>query len=62
VAEGAASEKILEYAAEQAVDLIVMSTHGYGGLRRLLLGSVTDKVVRSSEVPVLVVPPGADSE
>jgi nucleotide-binding universal stress UspA family protein len=60
--EGAASEKILEYAAEQDVDLIVMSTHGYGGLRRLLLGSVTDKVVRSSEVPVLVVPPRADSE
>ena len=56
IREGAADEKIIEYAKEQEIDLIVMSTHGYGGLRRFLLGSVTDRVVRSSDVPVLVLP------
>jgi nucleotide-binding universal stress UspA family protein len=55
--EGAADEQIIAYAKEHGVDLIVMSTHGYGGLRRFFLGSVTDRVVRSGEVPVLVVNP-----
>ena len=37
-------------------DLIVTSAHGHGGVKRLLLGSVTDRVIRSCEFPVLVVP------
>ncbi|HEX6135447.1 MAG TPA: universal stress protein [Longimicrobiales bacterium] len=45
---------IVDYATEHGVDLIAMSTGGAGGVRRLLLGSVADKVVRSSEIPVLV--------
>jgi nucleotide-binding universal stress UspA family protein len=57
VREGAAPEQIPEYAEEQNIDLIVMSTHGYGGIRRFLIGSVTDRVIRSSNVPVLVIPP-----
>ena len=40
-------------------DLVAMTTHGQGGLRRLLLGSVADKVVRAAPCPVLVVRPGA---
>ena len=54
--EGAADERIISYSREHGVDLIVISTHGYGGVKRLLLGSVTDRVIRSCEVPVLVVP------
>ena len=54
--EGAADENIADYAREQGIDLIVMSTHGRGGFKRLILGSVTDRVIRSGETPVLVVP------
>lgn len=49
------SEAILSYATEQDVDLIVMGTHGRTGVDRYLLGSVTEKVVRRSDVPVLTV-------
>ncbi|HEU4629081.1 MAG TPA: universal stress protein [Gemmatimonadaceae bacterium] len=48
---------ILHAAAEQRVDTVAMSTHARGGAARLLLGSVTDKVIRASELPVLVVRP-----
>ena len=54
--EGGAVENIVNYTKEHGIDLVVMSTHGYGGLKRLFLGSVTDRVIRSCEVPVLVVP------
>lgn len=46
---------ILDYADERDVDLIVMGTHGRTGLDRYLVGSVTEKVVRGSGVPVLTV-------
>ena len=49
---------ILETAREGEYELIAMTTHGAGGLRRLLLGSVADKVIRASSAPVLVVRPG----
>ena len=54
--EGDAAENIVNYAREHGIDLVVMTTHGYGGLKRLFLGSVTDRVIRACEVPVLVVP------
>lgn len=54
---GSPAEKILGYARAAEIDLIVMSTHGRGGLGRLLVGSVTDRVIRAGEQPVLVVPP-----
>ena len=54
--EGGPAENIVNYTKEHGIDLVVMSTHGYGGLKRLFLGSVTDRVIRSCEVPVLVVP------
>jgi nucleotide-binding universal stress UspA family protein len=53
--EGRPWEAILEAAREVRADLIVMGTHGRHGLVRTLLGSVTEKVVRTSPVPVLVV-------
>ena len=56
VLTGAAAEQIISYPRKHGVDLIVTSTHGYGGVKRLLLGSVTDRVIRSCEVPVLVLP------
>ena len=54
--EGDAAENIVNYTRENGIDLVVMTTHGYGGLKRLFLGSVTDRVIRSCEAPVLVVP------
>ncbi len=51
--EGFPSERIVEYAAEQNVDMIVLPTHGYGPFRRFLLGSVTMKVLHDSQCPVL---------
>ncbi|WP_418282757.1 universal stress protein [Halorubrum sp. DTA98] len=55
VVDGSPSREIIRYAEGEDCDLIVMGTHGRGGIDRLLLGSVTEKVVRGSEVPVLTV-------
>lgn len=55
VLRGDPYETILEYAAVNGIDLVVMATHGRRGLERYLLGSVTEKVVRSADVPVLTV-------
>jgi len=49
---------ILEHAADIHADLVAMATHGATGVRRLLLGSVTDKVVRGADRPVLTCLPG----
>jgi nucleotide-binding universal stress UspA family protein len=56
----AAADSILAAAAEQRADLVVMSTHGRGGLGRFLYGSVADEVLRGSDVPVLLVSAGCD--
>lgn len=45
----------------RACDLIAMATHGSGGIRRWVMGSVTDRVLRSTKLPVLVVRPPADT-
>jgi len=55
-AEGSPSREIVEYANQHGCDLIVMGTHGRGGIDRLLLGSVAERVVRSAHVPVVTVP------
>ncbi|RXK46874.1 universal stress protein [Halorientalis pallida] len=57
VRAGIPSEEILDYADEAGADLLVMGTHGRTGVRRYLLGSVAEKVVRLSDVPVLSVHP-----
>ena len=48
------AEGILDYVEEAGVDLVAMATHGRGGVARLVLGSVADKVIRGGTVPVLL--------
>jgi nucleotide-binding universal stress UspA family protein len=55
VREGETHEKILHMAKELNADLICMGSHGRTGLKRLLMGSVTEKVIGSASLPVLVV-------
>lgn len=55
VLRGSPHDDILTYANEHDVDIIVMGTHGRTGVKRALLGSVTEDVVRHSEIPVLTV-------
>jgi nucleotide-binding universal stress UspA family protein len=57
VEEGSAARSILQAADPAGADVIAMATHGRGGLRRLVLGSVSDKVVRAALGPVLLVRP-----
>lgn len=52
-----AHQEILEAADEEKADLIVVSTHGRAGLAKLLIGSVTERVLRTSSVDVLAIPP-----
>ena len=59
VERGDAASEILRQAIERKADLIVMGTHGRTGLRHVLLGSVTEKIIRNASCPVLVVPPHA---
>jgi nucleotide-binding universal stress UspA family protein len=58
VAEAGDAAEILKYAEQQAADVIALATHGRAGLKRLVLGSVADKVMRGASVPVLVLRPG----
>ena len=53
--EGHPSSEIIDFAENNNIDLIVMGTLGKTGLDRFLMGSVAEKVVRNSKVPVLVV-------
>jgi nucleotide-binding universal stress UspA family protein len=55
VASGSPAREILRYAAARPSDMIVMGTHGRHGLERLLLGSVTETVLRRASCPVLTV-------
>ncbi len=55
IEEGGVAQRILEVAREEAVDLLVMGTHGRTGVGRILLGSVADAVVRSAPCPVITV-------
>jgi nucleotide-binding universal stress UspA family protein len=54
---GRAAEEIVKAARRYRVDLIVISTHGLTGLKRTVLGSTTERVVRQAPCPVLVVRP-----
>jgi nucleotide-binding universal stress UspA family protein len=55
VLKGRAADTLAEYAAKHDVDLIVIATHGRAGVSRWVMGSVADRLLRSSSVPVLMV-------
>jgi nucleotide-binding universal stress UspA family protein len=52
------AEALLDLAHPQRIDLVAIATHGRGGIRRLMLGSVADKLIRGAGPPALVVRPG----
>jgi nucleotide-binding universal stress UspA family protein len=64
VSTGNAADEIIKAVDDTKADLLAMSTHGRSGLRRLAFGSVTDKVLHRSKIPVLMVraPEGTANE
>jgi len=54
---GGAAEEIVKYTENNQIDLIVLTTRGRSGLKKFFLGSVAAKVISTSPVPVLVLPP-----
>lgn len=55
IVEGDPAEAILSVAASKNIDLIVMSTHGYSGITRWIMGSVTERILTNAPCPVLVI-------
>lgn len=55
IAGGQPHRVVAEYAEDHDIDLVVMGSHGRSGVKRALLGSVTERTLRSTDVPVLVV-------
>ena len=60
VKRGRPPQVILQVAYEEGADMIVMGTHGRTGLARTIIGSVADRIVRHSKVPVVLVPAKED--
>ncbi|WP_254864808.1 universal stress protein [Halovivax gelatinilyticus] len=60
--EGIPADEIVSYADDHAIDAIVIGTTGRGGFARAIVGSVADKVVRTSPVPVCTVGPNETGE
>ncbi len=58
VLPGIAGETITNYSQENGFELIAIATHGHGGLRRLVLGSTADFVLRHASLPILIVRSG----
>jgi len=52
-----ASEEILNYIENQHIDLVIMGTHGRKGMDKIIFGSVAERVLKASPVPVMVVNP-----
>jgi hypothetical protein len=59
---GEPAQSIMDFSKEQNIDLVVMTTHGRSGLKRAILGSVADAVIRESGKPVLIVRPKTHSK
>jgi nucleotide-binding universal stress UspA family protein len=58
--KGPVARRLAGYARDIGADLVVMTSHGYGGVRRMWLGSVADELVRTLEVPVLLARPAEE--
>ncbi|MFV5689388.1 universal stress protein [Flavobacterium sp. ZT3R25] len=56
VAEGIPYEVILNVAKQWDADIIVLGTHGRTGFSHLIMGSVAEKVIRHSEIPIFIIP------
>jgi nucleotide-binding universal stress UspA family protein len=57
IGTGVVAETVQDFAKNIHADLIAMSTHGRGGLARMMIGSVADQLVRDSHLPVLLIRP-----
>lgn len=57
ILRGDVAEELINYAATAGIDLIVMGTHGYKGLEKILFGSVAEKVIKTAPCPVLSINP-----
>ncbi len=57
ILQGSAAQVISDYANEKKVELVVIATHGYSGMKRLMFGSVAFRVLHDSHVPVLLIRP-----
>jgi nucleotide-binding universal stress UspA family protein len=57
ILQGPAAQVISDYANEKKVELVVIATHGYSGVKRLMFGSVALRVMHDSHVPVLLIRP-----
>jgi len=57
VVAGDAAEEIIEYIGDRHIDLIIMGTHGRKGMDKIIFGSVAERVVKTSPVPVMLVNP-----
>ena len=53
---GREDEKILKFAQKEKIDIIVIGTHGRTGIEHVFLGSVAEKIIRRSPIPVFVIP------
>lgn len=62
VETGVVHRRVVDYVADNGIDLVVMGTHGRTGVGRFLLGSVAEKVVRTAEAPVLTVRSDVDAD
>jgi len=56
VLEGDVSTAILDYAKENGVDLMILGSHSHSGLYKLFVGSVTEKLLQHTQIPLLVIP------
>ena len=61
IRKGVDFEEIIKYSKEKKIDIIVIATHGRTGILHTLLGSVAEKVIRYSKIPVLVTTPPSKS-
>jgi len=57
ILQGDVAETLVEYAASNDISLIIMTTHGYKGLEKVLFGSVAERVVKTAPCPVLTINP-----